>query len=190
MLDDEALSLQIRTAFIQTSSLAEDWIVVALPGDDPECDRILKAFRGRDWKEISTETVRKFADALPLFTPAAFRYYLPAYMLTSLEEGGGNPFSSAEPDSGFDNGDVMDFVLFRLTLPESVEDCSYFLERAQQFSRSERSAIARYLETVAERKETEWPGEELALQREEIARAIRFWAADEMPTLPQCYSTP
>jgi len=190
MLADAAVSLRIRTAFLPASSPADDPIVLALPGDDPECDQILKAFGGRDWKEVSSETVRKFADALPLFTPAAFRYYLPAYMLASLEEGGGEPFSNAEPDSGFDNGDVMDFVLFRLTLPEAVEDCSYFLERAQQFSGRERGAIARYLETVAERKKTEWAGEELALQREEIARAIRFWAADEMPTLPQCSSMP
>jgi hypothetical protein len=190
MLADAAVSLQIRTAFLQASSLTDDRIVLALPGSDPECDQILKAFGGRDWKEVPSKTVRTFADALPLFTPAAFRYYLPAYMLASLEEGASEPFSNAEPDSGFDNGDVMDFVLYRLTLPESAEDCSYFLERAQQFSRDERGAVARYLETVAERKKTDWPGEELASQREEIARAIRFWAADEMPTLPQCSSMP
>jgi hypothetical protein len=37
------------------------------------------------WWEISTEVLRANYDALPLLTPQAYHYYLPAYLLAALE---------------------------------------------------------------------------------------------------------
>jgi hypothetical protein len=43
-------------------------------------------FEGRTWDGHSTRDIRSHADAMSFFTPEAFRYYLPAFMLAELRE--------------------------------------------------------------------------------------------------------
>lgn len=181
-----AVRATIRKAFARTPYPGDEKLVIARAGEDPECDQIAESFRGKNWRELPAGVIRGFADSLPLFTPAAFRYYLPAYMLASLgpnEEPASmrEPMPGRAPDTAFDWYDVVNFVLFRLTLPELPEDCEYFLARARQFSVEERRAIARYLHLIAERKEID--SDVMEPERDEIARAIRFW---EVADLSSC----
>lgn len=178
----------IRKAFARTPYPGDEKLVVAGAGEDPECDQIAESFRGKMWRKLPAGVIRGFADSLPLFTPAAFRYYLPAYMLASLgpdEEPAPmrKLVPGRAPDTAFEWYDVVNFVLFRLTLPESPEDSEYFLARARQFSGEERKAIARYLELIAERKEMNRDGEEPKPERNEIARAVRFWEGADLSSL-------
>ena len=53
---------------------------VVLSGDG---DGLVRAFTRKDWRDIAAEDLA-FA-ALPFFTPAGFHYFLPAFMLASLE---------------------------------------------------------------------------------------------------------
>ena len=55
------------------------------PRNDPESFALIEAFRGLPWQAVDANMVRTFKDALPLFTPAAFAYYVPAYMLACLK---------------------------------------------------------------------------------------------------------
>jgi len=182
---ETAVKATIRKAFARTPYPGDGKLVVARAGEDPECDQIAESFRGKTWKDLPAGLIRSYADSLPLFTAEAFRYYLPAYMLASLgsdEEPASvrEPVAGRAPDTAFDWNDVVHFVLFRLTLPESPEDCEYFLARARQFSAEERKAIAGYLKLIAEQQEVDWDGEEPRPDREEIAGAIRFWEAADL----------
>jgi hypothetical protein len=53
-----------------------------------ECDEIDEHLKGRTWLEVATEVLPEFSDALPLLTPAAQAYYLPAYMCFEVRSPG------------------------------------------------------------------------------------------------------
>ena len=51
-----------------------------------ECDEVTAHFAGRSWQEVmNIDDLRDHADALFLFSNAAFHYYLPAYVCATLE---------------------------------------------------------------------------------------------------------
>jgi hypothetical protein len=66
---------------------------ISYPGDDDiahhtdclECDEIRAYFRGKSWDEIKFPELREY-QALALLAPAAFRYFLPGYMLATLSD--------------------------------------------------------------------------------------------------------
>jgi uncharacterized protein DUF6714 len=162
---EAAVKASIHEAFASTPRPLDGDLVPTDPGEDSECDEIAANFQGKTWREVSTETIQRHTDSLPLLTPSAFRYFLPAYMLASL-----GPASA-----GFHPVDVMNFVLFGLVPPESNEDPKYFMARARQFNLEERQAIASYLKLVAERQKAEWGGNVPKPKSDEFARAIHFW---------------
>jgi hypothetical protein len=51
----------------------------------PECDEIADYFRDTAWRGHSIEHLGSHASALALFTPEAYRYFLPGFMLATLE---------------------------------------------------------------------------------------------------------
>src|ERR1044072_2347402 len=65
---------------------------IEYPGDDriadhkdcPECDDVREHFRGATWRGHSVAELQQYQSALPLLTPAALQYFLPAFMLVSL----------------------------------------------------------------------------------------------------------
>ncbi len=64
---------------------------VGYPGDVniiqcgcPICRQITEYFRGTKWQMHTLEGLRKHQLAITLFTPEAFRYFLPAFMTQSL----------------------------------------------------------------------------------------------------------
>ena len=64
-------------AFSDANLPAEDEIA---PHQCPECSEIRHDFGGARANEISDEVLARRADSLPLLTPKAWRYYLPAYL--------------------------------------------------------------------------------------------------------------
>lgn len=174
----------IREAFAETPYPGDDILVVAKPGEDPECDQIAENFRGKSWQEVSVDMIGNFADSLPLFTSQAFRYYMPAYMLASLTPAADLDFSnepaSSEHNFCFDNNDIVSFVLFELFPPALPVDDEYFLTRAAQFTLREREAIVTYLNLIAMLKYGECYRDDPGSECDEIARAIRFWEDGEI----------
>ena len=49
------------------------------------CRLTAEFFKGRKWSELTTEDARNHHGALNLFTPAALQYFIPAFMLASIE---------------------------------------------------------------------------------------------------------
>jgi hypothetical protein len=143
----------IRSAFATASHPGGDALVIGAVDYDPEYREIASAFARKDWRELSPAFVHEHRDALPLLTPAAFRFFLPAYLLACLE---------AEQD--LDTAPLN--VVLSLTPPAGVT--AAFADRAAAFTAAEASAICAYLETA--------PNLE-GLPDASVARALHYWRA-------------
>ena len=72
----------IRAAFAATPPPAPDDLSGSAQGSEPF--EYAVEFRGRDWRTLSVEFLGRHGAALSFFSPAAFRYYLPAYLTRHL----------------------------------------------------------------------------------------------------------
>lgn len=151
-----------ENAFAATPYPGDDNLVADPTEHDPECMETASAFRGKKWSAILPEMVREYAEALPLFTPAAFRYYFPS--LASLQSR--NPVDAAK-----------DNVVFNLTPPAqgSGWEADFFQARAVQFSAVEGDAIASFLELMRQRRLRDWAAAGKEPPASGIERALEFW---------------
>ncbi len=78
----EALKARVAAAFADVPPPPEGGLV-SHPCE--ECAGVARSFAGLRWGEAGAEVLEENYDKLPLFTPAAFRHFLPAYLLYSLE---------------------------------------------------------------------------------------------------------
>ena len=156
---------KIAGAFDFTPYPGDENLVTDQSGYNPEASEIEGAFRGKDWKDISVETILKLKAALPLFTPAAFRYYLPAYMIACV-------------DSYYDVDVALDSVFFNLTPPKSRRGWEWdlFWVRAQQFNKKERDAISSFLELMDQYERVDWASEGMEPPRNRVTLALDFWS--------------
>lgn len=107
------------------------------PGDDdlvkrpeyPEPYALWQAFRGRTWKDISVEEAEYWRMNLPSFTDFGFAYFLPAFLLASLQ----------------DEAEEIDAYLIRSLIPPE-NDMEEFDQRMQIFDNEQRQAIAQYVD--------------------------------------------
>src|SRR5687767_12111921 len=108
------------------------WRDVEYPGDDriftPDSyddEDITNYFRGTTWRGHDTAKLRARSSAFTFFTPEAFHYWLPAFLIAAVE----NP----------EDADVLlDYI------PRSVSD-GYASRRLLLFSQAQREALAAYL---------------------------------------------
>jgi len=155
---------KILAGFDATPYPGDDALVTNQSGCDPESEEVFSDFRGKSWKEVPIEILRKHKEALPLLTPRAFRYYLPAYMIGCV-------------DSFYDVDVVLDSVLFNLTPPEPRRgwEWNFFRERAEQFNEQERDAITSFLELMDRYQRADWANEENESLRDRVKPALDFW---------------
>ena len=161
----DAVKMRILEAFRLTPYPADDDLVTDQSGHDPESMEIASAFKGKDWKDVSMEMLHEHADSLPLFTPTAFRYYLPAYMIGCI-------------DSYYDLDVTLDGVLFNLTPPKerSGQEWDFFWARAQVFNEQEREAIRSFLELMDQYERADWASEGMEPPEDRVGPALAFWA--------------
>ena len=119
--------------------IEEAFASVSYPGDDnitrcpyncSECRRIAGFFKGKTWTGYAAEELRGYHVALTLFTPEAFHYFLPAFMLVSL--------------GSYEKGDVLPDAI-RFHFEYSQEAQGHFAVRMSKFSPAQRKAIIDYL---------------------------------------------
>ncbi|TPW20079.1 MAG: hypothetical protein FD126_2048 [Elusimicrobia bacterium] len=72
----------IRNAFRDAPAPAPGDLSGSEEGDEPF--EYAVEFRGRDWRGLSVEFLSRHGAALAFFSPAAFRYFIPAYMVHHL----------------------------------------------------------------------------------------------------------
>jgi hypothetical protein len=112
---------------------------VTYPGDNnithcpygcSECRRVAEYFKGRTWTEHDLAELRAHHVALTLFTPEAFHYFLPAFMLASMD--------------AYEKGDVIpDAIRFHFEYSHEVQ--GHFAVRMSRLSAPQRKAIIDYL---------------------------------------------
>jgi hypothetical protein len=112
---------------------------VTYPGDDKithcpynctECRRVAAFFKGRTWSGNTVEELRAHHVALTLFTPESFQYFLPAFMLASMDK--------------YEKGDLIpDAIRFHFEYSDEIQ--GHFAVRMSKFSAAQRKAIIDYL---------------------------------------------
>ena len=119
----------------------------------------LKSFKGKHWQEVSLDTLIKNRDHLPWFTPNAYRFYLPAFLIASILY--------------YEKVDVLkNNTLYSLTPVES-DDPLYnrFIEEVIGFDPAQKNVIRQFLKLYAEL-------DPFTLQldpKRNLQRAIKFW---------------
>lgn len=132
----KAVAVLIRQAFKDTPAPAPDDMSRSVQGDEPY--EYAVEFRGKRWSDLSVAFLSFHSAALSFFSDAAFRYFIPAFMLADL--------SGAEW-----NGDPV-FALTHGLAKEDAEKEDTFdwaaiaKRRFAPFSADERQAVAAYLE--------------------------------------------
>lgn len=108
---------------------------VPYPGDDDialhdcsECRQIRDDFRGKTSQFLSDAILERRFDSLPLLSPAAFHYYVPAYMLHSLSHPDSEVASFTFMALGTAGVDALDLERFRLFSREQRDVAVAFLE--------------------------------------------------------------
>ena len=135
---------------------------VPYPGDDriadhkdcPECDDVREHFRGATWRGHNVAELQQYQSVLPLFTPEALQYFLPAFMLVSL--------------GAWREADDIPFSVMYICLPSDPNEEAglrqHGRERFEIFTHRQREAIADFLR--------EWAGSDSPFV-EAHANAIR-----------------
>lgn len=129
------LKQTIERAFADVS-MPEDGNITHCPYHCSECGRIAAFFKGRSSGGLTLEEMRAQHVALSLFTPDAFHYFLPAFMLASL--------------GSYEKGDVIpDAIRFHFECSHEMK--SHFAIRLSKFTPEQREAIIEYLVFMEEK---------------------------------------
>ncbi|WP_435018249.1 DUF6714 family protein [Tundrisphaera sp. TA3] len=119
------LRKQIEMAFASTPRPGEGFDDISATSEEDE--GIVDYFRGTTWRGHRVQDLRHHCAALSFFTGPAFRYWLPAFMLGSLEDA--------------ETADVI---------PEHIVSDMRRHERCSLFSEDESRAIAAFFAHCAE----------------------------------------
>lgn len=127
----EKLARKIRDVFSSNEYPGDDKLVA---GDDPECLEIRAAFKGKRWEEVPLPVLDYHYSSLSFFSPEAYRYYLPAFLLASVLS-----YRAA--------GMVPGATVFSLTAPRTQgKIMDWFLERIRGLTPSQKAVIKEFLE--------------------------------------------
>lgn len=131
----EHLKNEIIKAFSETEQPAKDNIALH---ECEECRSVRKEFANVKWQEASNKLLENNFGQIPLFSPQAFNYFLPAYLLYTL-----NNF-----DDKFSK--VCEFTLYALTpnktwKNENGDISSYWIEKFSLFTFAQMNCIYEFL---------------------------------------------
>ncbi len=99
-----------------------------------ECKEVVDGFADLTWQAIPIRTIDANYDKLPLFSPAAYHHFLPAFLQRSLDE----------PE-----GPTREFTFYSLT----TKPDDWLKERTRLFTAAQIRCILLYLEFEQERFE-------------------------------------
>ncbi|MBI5595623.1 MAG: hypothetical protein HY928_05975 [Elusimicrobia bacterium] len=132
----KAVAVLIRQAFAKTPAPGPHDLTDSRQGDEPF--EYAVEFRGKDWKSLGVGFLSHHSSALSFFSPAALRYFIPAFMLADL--------------TGADwNGDPVFALTHGLSKEDEEKDDTFdwaaiARRKFDPFSPEERQAVAAYLE--------------------------------------------
>lgn len=169
-LEDEATA-SIRGAFASAPQPAP----VDVQNDHcPECQATAACFAGKRWQDVTVATLLDPRPSPALLTPAAFRYYLPAFMIGCIEAPRAldvipnDVIGQLAPPNAKTTGRTGD-CLHDITVPQAAAILSFL----RIFEMRER------IENAASEETLEW-----AHVSRPLARAIAYWTARAASATP------
>ena len=149
----DELVQEIETAFAGAKNPGRERLV-EYP-DYWESPSVIESFAGTHWNDVPLDTLINHRLSLPLFTPEAFRFYLPAFLRAAVAH-------PAAVDTLTEN------LFFMLTPPEAPgPEMDLFLRRLNGLNPAQKAVIRKFIKLYNE-TETSYPD----AQRE---RAASFW---------------
>src|SRR5664279_1983181 len=130
----------LRASFSAASLPAQEDVA---PHDCKECRAIREAFAGRTWESLRPHEVEQRFDSLPMLSPSAFHYYLPAYLIYSLEHFKGDSL-------------VCQFTIYAVAPNDGDDETRFQLwwrERMRKFTPEQFTLLERFLDLVSQDKE-------------------------------------
>jgi hypothetical protein len=129
----------IESAFRDVPYPGDDNITRCTHADCLECAEVAEHFRGMTWHGHTMQSLWRVRDTIPLLTPEALHYFLPAFMLAIL-------------DTPQDADITPISIIGQFTPPAQSADerqRAYFDTRLAQFTPAQRQAIADFLREIA-----------------------------------------
>ncbi len=169
-MSPEDVKNQIAHAFADGEYPGDQRLAGSIEGDEPAL--LASEFRGKtDWRALDAafldEAPDGFSSALSFFSDEAFRFFLPAYLIASVDE----QLESVEPVFHLIHG-LTNASRDELVNPRRYGDQTWFDARAARFAAfnvAESQAVVAYLRLMRARG---------AANRREIDEALaNFWAA-------------
>lgn len=148
--EDEELAARIKKAFTDAPYPGDDRLVLDLRHF--ESGEVVHAFAGRHWKELPLDFLSAHLMSRHNFTPEAFRYYLPAYLLASLRR-----LSPAEAETGAVN--IPEAIVYDL-IPARREGFAFddFQARVSGLTLEQKIVLRDFLRWWDQVVREDWPG--------------------------------
>jgi hypothetical protein len=151
----EDLAKEIESAFQDVTYPGDDNLVYDNSGRYWDVREAAQAFKSQHWKTIPLKVIVSNRDHLPFLTPAAFHFFLPAFLLASL-------LHPVEADTLNDN------LIYLLTPPDETDRRkNWLLSIANKSSSEQKAVIIAFMKFKME--------EEPAMYEDDAKVAIEFW---------------
>lgn len=132
MTDPHLVESRIYDAFQAEAYPTGDPIVDGELG--PEERKMQAAFAFQDWKTLSIHQIRPWRMHLSFFTPNAYRYFLPAFLIMGVRDG----------DHGY-GYDISVYVYLNLIPPSELDSRDQFEKRTKELNLLQWRAIHDYV---------------------------------------------
>lgn len=102
-----------------------------------EADEIIEDFKGKSWKEIPLKLVYKHRLSIPLFTPEAFRFFLPGLLIAALK---------APVGSEYNPGEILEFIFYNLVpVSDEIHETTMLSDRINGFTPQQKASVGRFV---------------------------------------------
>jgi hypothetical protein len=158
----DELVLLIENSFRNTPYPGDDNMVspVVVGGvelRDPEREEVAVILRGKTWRRLSKKNLARLRQELPSLSPAAFRYYLPAFMLAAVRDQEWDSFP----------------LVYSLTLPSPAEGKQvreWMLARFSALTHEEHGAVSAFLKYLMD---------DLKMRDDAAIALASYWSVNE-----------
>ena len=126
----------------------------------PDVAETAEGFRGKDWRDMDASFLsNEYCESLLDLTPKAVQYYLPAYLLVSLES--------------YEDADIVTDYTYYFLCPCKGATTD-FRERFKYFNERQIVAVARFLRYMTETHWSDW----FDFGRGRLQRCLTFWEGE------------
>lgn len=144
---------EIHRAFANVKYPGDGAIVYDNSGRHLECNQVAEAFRGKHWSEVTPEILLYHNQAHFFFSPEAYRFYLPAYLIGIVAH-----YNEIDAAAGS--------IIFSLRRPKSKADIEFYRQRMAGLTEAQVRAVISCLEWLKKEHADDFPlgGIDKALQ--------------------------